>query len=466
MSRLFRRLGLMLSMALAAPLLVPSTALAQSGPAQNDRWLDIELGKSVVIAMPKGASAIAVTDPEVADYVVLGAATRIQVQGKQVGSTDLVFQFGPDAEPLTYEITVHQDLSGLVRQIDAVVDGPTPRVYPINGRIVIEGDVPDLITLEKVTQLGRLYDEEFVDLMTVRGDHQVQVEIIFSEVSRTALREVGLNLSYGNDELSVGLEGPSSSAGLDNPLGDSSGMSNPFIQSMGYPAAGLFQILGFVDDLNLAAVLSVLDDHKLTKTLARPTQVALSGQQGEMLVGGEVPVPVNNNNGRISIAFKEYGVKMVFVPTVLAGDLIDVRAYVEVSDVDFSVSSRITGIEIPGFVSRKMESHLRLEDGMTFAMSGLLSRSTTHTRSEVPLLGRIPVLGALFRYQRHEQQETELLVFVTPRLVRPMSAEEIPPLPTDAEDNNPNDLELFFLGMDHRAQSRSLKPSGEVGMER
>lgn len=142
------------------------------------------------------------------------------------------------------------------------------------------------------------------------------------------------------------------------------------------------------------------------------------------------------------------------------------RVYVEVSDIDSSTGIRVTGIEVPGFVSRKTDSHLRVESGMTVAMAGMLGESTRATYAYVPVLGQIPVIGSLFRYVQHRQNETELMIFVTPRLVRPMAQGEVPAAPGTTEDYNPNDFEFFLLGMDHRIGSRTAEPTGPVGLAR
>jgi pilus assembly protein CpaC len=233
------------------------------------------------------------------------------------------------------------------------------------------------------------------------------------------------------------------------------------------PSPEAFRVLGSVGGgVNLAAIMSVLSQNSVSKILAQPTLVALSGQQAEFLAGGEIPIPVSQFGNKVTIEFKEYGVKLVFVPTVLGESVIDMRVYVEVSDVDSTNSIRLTGIEIPSFVSRKTQSHLRLESGMTFAMAGMLNDSMRSTYARVPLLGDIPLVGSLFRYVQHRRDETELMIFVTPRLVRPMAASEVPTAPGTTEDNNPNDFELFLLGMDHRAESRKAQPTGPVGLAR
>ncbi|MEQ1504315.1 MAG: pilus assembly protein N-terminal domain-containing protein, partial [Myxococcota bacterium] len=422
--------------------------------AQEERadWLDIELGKSLVITTPRVPSAIAITDPDVAVAVTLGVANKIQVQGTSIGTTDLVVQFGPGVPPLVYEITVHRDLSDLVRRIDSIVEGEPPRVYPLGERIVVEGPVDDLDTLEQVALVSRIYDEEFVNLMSVRGDHQVQLEVMFAEVSRTAARELGLNVLYGNRSLMGALIGPVTGAvQVANPQLLDVFQSTAEPGFVGSPVVGGMNLGAYVQQINLAAVLGTLDDYKVGKVLAQPTLVSLSGQKAEFLSGGEIPIPTPQGGGggtTITIDYKEYGVQLWFIPTVLAGDVIDIQMYLEISEPDFSVATRVAGFDVPGFFARKSTNHLRLEDGMTFAVAGLLSDNVTYARVGIPGLGRLPLVGALFRTVRHVRDETEVVIYVTPRLVRPLAPGEVPAAPGPTENNNPSDFELFILGMD------------------
>ena len=458
--------------ALAAPLLVPATAAAQEAPRTT--WIDVEVGQSSIQKSSRPFARVLISDPSVAEIKLLEEG-QFQIRGLAIGSTDLWVWYRDDLEhPEVFELTIRRDLSDLITRVeDLVPEGPAPHIYPLNERIVVEGSVPDLVTLERVAAIASVYDPEFVNLMSVRGDHQVQLEVVFAEVSRSAIREMGLNFLWGNDFASGTIVNPSTT-------GDRGSVLHPDVATPGLQPAdlvnsgivytagsGAFALMGILDDpANIAAVLSVLEQHGVTKILAKPTLVALSGQQAEFLAGGEIPVPVAQTNNRITLEFKEYGVKLVFVPTVLGNDIIDVRVYVEVSEIDSSTSTRITGIEIPGFLSRKAESHLRVSDGMTFAVAGMLSESMRYTRASVPILGDIPIVGAAFSYTQHRRDETELMIFVTPRLVRPMDSSEMPPLPGTTEDNNPNDFELYWLGMDHRAGSRGAEPSGDVGLKR
>jgi pilus assembly protein CpaC len=154
------------------------------------------------------------------------------------------------------------------------------------------------------------------------------------------------------------------------------------------------------------------------------------------------------------------------VPTVLAGNVIDVRMTVEISEVDPSTGLPIAGISVPGFITRKASTHLRIESGKTFAVAGLLNENTSFYRKGLPGLGRLPILGVLFRGVRHERSETEVVIYVTPRLVRPLAAGEIPPAPGTTENNNPSDIELFLLGSAMRPGSRTVEPTGVVGLQR
>jgi pilus assembly protein CpaC len=457
---------------LAIVCAVLAAVLPASAVAQEERadWLDIELGKSLVITTPRVPSAIAITDPDVAVAVTLGVANKIQVQGTSIGTTDLVVQFGPGVPPLVYEITVHRDLSDLVRRIDSIVEGEPPRVYPLGERIVVEGPVDDLDTLEQVALVSRIYDEEFVNLMSVRGDHQVQLEVMFAEVSRVATRELGLNVLYGNRSLAGALIGPTTgNVQIANPALLDVVRSSAQQGFVGTPVVGGVSLGAYVQQINLAAVVGMLDDYKIGKILAQPTLVSLSGQKAQFLSGGEIPIPTpqgGSGGSTITINFKEYGIQLWFIPTVLAGDVIDVQMYLEISEPDYAVATRVAGFDVPGFVSRKSENHLRLENGMTFAVAGLLSENMSYSRVGIPGLGRLPLVGALFRAVRHVRDETEVVIYVTPRLVRPLAPGEVPAAPGTTENNNPSDFELFILGMDHRPNSRTANATGAVGLQR
>lgn len=450
--------------ALALPLLV-STAWAQEAKTQV---LDVGLGESTIQRESRALARVLISDPNVAELRLLEEG-QYQVRGLAVGSTDLWVWYRDDiAHPRSYRVVVNADLTDVSRRIASTVKGTPPNVYPMKDHIVVEGAVPDLETLERVVSIAKVYDKDFINLLTVQGDNQVQLRVVFAEINRTGLRELGLNVfatapgAYGT------FIGPNETTASTVVWNADNAVPNVGSGIIGSAASGAFNLSGllFSGAIDVGAILSVLEQNAIARTLAQPTLTALSGQQAEFLAGGEIPIPVAQTNQQVTIEFKEYGVKLVFVPTVLAGDVIDMRAYVEVSEIDTANATRLSGIEIPGISTRKGQSHLRLDSGMTFALAGLLSERTNSTRSQVPILGDIPILGTLFRYVRHQRAETELVIFVTPELVRPMAPGEVPPPPGTTESYNPNDFELFMLGALTRLGSRTAEPTGAYGLER
>ena len=479
-----------LKTAALATFLLASLGFNRPAAAQNTpvEWVDIEIGQSYVHRESRDIARILVSDESICELKGLRPG-QFQVRGLEVGSTDLWVWYASDPDnPVSYQITVHRDLSDLIRRIDQIVPEAPPRVYPLDERLVVEGEVPDVETLERVASVARIYDEDFVNLMTVGGDHQVQISVIFAEVSRTGMRELGFNAAVFTPDGLFGMLTPGGSMSIEpfrnapnaalvssdtrsitGSSSDRTSIAQTAMASNWYSlSTGVFSFMGMgsigVDKI-LLGMLSALEQNSLTKVLAQPTLVALSGQQAEFLAGGEVPLPIVLQDS-VGFEYKDYGIKLVFVPTVLAGDVIDLRIMTEVSEVDNSIDLQLGSVAVPGFLTRKGSSHLRIGDGMTFAMAGLLSETVRYSKASVPLLGEIPVVGTLFRYTTHAREERELMIFVTPRLVRPLAPEDVPLAPGMTEDNNPNDFELFLMGLDHRSGSRSAEPTGPIGLER
>jgi pilus assembly protein CpaC len=435
---------------------------ASDGPTSFSGKLEIEKGKSVVVETPRTPVAISLTDNTVADIVEIKGegALRWQIRGVGIGTTDIVFSYGPGRRPEVYEVVVHRDLSELILRVDQIVSGPTPRIYPLMDRIVIEGVVDDLDTLERVALVASIYDPDFVNLMSVRGDHQVQLEVIYAEITRSVDREWGFNLAtilptgqtiaLGNKALPT--------------LTPVNGLQDLLLQQQ-LPNA-FNAIVQLSTPINLAAALSLISTHNLAKVVSQPTVVSMSGQQVEFLSGGKVPILTPNQQGVLTVTYEKYGTQVRFTPTVLAGDMIDVQVGVTISEQDPGTGVSLQNALIPAFSERSISGHVRLRSGETFAIAGLLREQSSLVRKEVPGLGRIPVIGAFFRTVQHRRSETESLIYITPRLVRPLGPGEVPPPLGSTENNNPSDFMLLFMGADHRAKSRTAEPTGDIGLHR
>jgi pilus assembly protein CpaC len=307
--------------------------------------------------------------------------------------------------------------------------------------------VSDVRVPERAAEVAQLHAEKVANLIHVVGNQQVQLEVKFAEVSRNGLRQLGLNL-FAQDpggRFVGGMSAPS--LAIDNfaavPGTGTSG--RPPIP--GPAVAGGFNLFfSGLPSFPFSAVLTALESSGLAKMLAEPTLVALSGQEAKFLVGGEFPIPMASGLGTVNVQWKKFGIILNFTPTVIADGALHLKLMAEVSDVDASRSVTVGGISIPGLTSRQSETTVRLADGQSFAIAGLLSDRVRSSIQRIPFLGDLPILGMLFRSVSYQRDESELLVVVTAHLAKPVAPHDAPRMPTDNELNDPNDIQLFLFG--------------------
>ncbi|MES1207859.1 MAG: type II and III secretion system protein family protein, partial [Pseudomonadota bacterium] len=313
--------------------------------------------------------------------------------------------------------------------------------------IVLSGEVSDVRVPERAAEVAQLHSEKIANLIKVVGNQQVQLEVKFAEVSRSGLRELGINFFHqdAGGRFLGGLVNPGQTPdGFANVPGTFSGGGRPPVPVQ--PGNGFSLFFSGLPTFPFSAILNILEQSGLAKMLAEPTLVALSGQEAKFLVGGEFPIPVATSLGAVSVLWKKFGIILSFTPTVIADGALHLKLSAEVSDVDPSRSVTVGGISIPGLTSRQSETTVRLADGQSFAIAGLLSDKVQSTVNKIPLLGDLPILGALFRSVNYQRNETELLVVVTAHLAKPVAPHDAPHLPTDNELNDPNDVQLFLFG--------------------
>ncbi|MFH1130751.1 MAG: type II and III secretion system protein family protein, partial [Pseudomonadota bacterium] len=317
----------------------------------------------------------------------------------------------------------------------------------------------------RLAEVAKLHSDRLANLVEVSGNQQVQLEVRFSEVSRTGMRKMGLNFLWKDSARgNVGnLSGGGARAGefLSDPQDfhiPGTGVNG--IPLVAAPVQGDAFNLIFSTGMSafpFSAVLSILAQEGLAKMLAEPTLVALSGQDASFHAGGELPILISQQLGQVSVQYKKFGVMLKFVPTVLGERTINLKIAAEVSEPDASVGVVLSGFQIPGFKTRSADATVRLRDGQSFAIAGLLSDDIRSTVKKVPLLGEVPVLGALFRSTAFQREETELLVVVKAHLVQPLKPEEVAPLPGEDEINDPDDFTLFMLGWIDGSKKESVE---------
>ncbi len=410
------------------------------------RQIELETGKSIFIRTTYDVKRVSVGNPDVLDVVVLGK-TEIQLVAKNIGTTNLLIWDKRGRPQAALDIHVGAPHSKLESELRRILGSSEIRVDSAGNGIVLSGSVPTAIAMENALAIARavLSDEgreakKVVNLLEVRGHHQVMLEVVIAEMSRTVRREFGVNFnavfSNGNTQiigLLQGLTGPTT--------GGSGGLGfSEMINLVGH-----FTGLGALTQLSV--FLDVLDEKGMSKILAEPTLVARSGETASFLVGGEVPIPIAQGGvlGSITIEYKKFGVGVAFTPTVLGPNRIHLEVRPEVSEPDFSFGTAVEGTIVPGFITRRVSTSVELGDGQSFMIAGLLREDLVEVVGQYPILGNIPILGALFRSSLYQKRETELVIIVTPRLVKPMPSGTQHILPTDFFVE-PSALEFYLLG--------------------
>jgi len=425
----------------AAPAARPATAPAAASPSPSR--VELMVNKTTVIATRAPYSRVSVGQPDVADVTPIGP-TNLLVTAKKAGTTQIIV-WDDQERTQTFDVDVSFDLDTLGRQLRELFPNTAITTSSANGSVMLRGTVPSLQVSKQAEQIATAHSGRVLNMLEVAGGQQVVLAVKFAEVSRTATNALGVNFGFTDG---VGLGGsnaggvaPFSVVSLSQPdtlgLGVSSGSSSALF---GRAQIGGTAVYGFIQALR---------QNSLLRVLAEPNLVAMSGEEASFLAGGEFPIPVPQQGGAgagtITITYKEFGVRLKFVPVVLGDGNIRMRIEPEVSDLDFANAVSVGGFPVPGLRTRRLSTTVEVADGQSLALAGLLNDSTFTRKEQVPGLGDIPVLGALFRSTRFERRETELVVLVTPHLVAPMNPNEVPPLPGERW-RRPNSLQLFFGG--------------------
>lgn len=461
-----RGMRLLLTAATMALLVaMPMVAAAQGSRVVSSEHLDLVLGKSIVIESPVPVERASIAGPDIADVLVL-SPRQIYVSGKSIGSTNLTLWREGGGVFSVFDIRVGPDLTALKQQLHKLFpDEEYLQVTSANEHIALSGAISSAARLSRALAVAEAYaPEKVVNLLRVGGVQQVMLEVRIAEMNRDLARRIGVNLGF------MSADGDSWGATTLNdlsaivPVRDATFLPGPLstLSPWGYVPLSNNGLLRFNTDGNSWTVfVDALKEGGLVKVLAEPTLVALSGQEANFLAGGEFPYPIPQTFGTISIEFKKYGVGLSFTPTVLSENLISMRVSPEVSELDFTNAIAIQGFIIPSITTRRVSTVVELGDGQSFAIAGLIRETVRERIKKYPVLGDVPVLGALFRSSEFQKNESELIVIVTPRLVSPQANVEHV-LPTDLM-TEPSDLDFYLMGkMEGESAVRAVTaPAGQ-----
>ncbi len=383
---------------------------------------------------------LVVGDPEIADVMPL-TDQSFYIHGRKLGTTTISAYNAARALVGSIEVEVSYNTHRLQAELRRRIPGSRIDVSSINGRIVLSGSVSDSVTIEKAIEFAKQFGNEVVNSMTVSQPQQVMLEVRFIEVSRTAGRDLGIKWDVLGKTFSA-----------TTGLGGAPGPSSPFGVILGRILAN-----GATADV----VVEALEQRGLARRLAEPNLVAMSGQSASFLAGGEFPFPVQGDQGRVTVAFKKFGVSVTFLPTVLADGLINLKIEPEVSQLDTTNVVSTGTVNVPSLIVRRASTQVELRDGQSFAIAGLLQATNADALKQLPWLGDVPVLGALFRSASFEKRETELAMIVTPRLVQPAAPGTKFRSPLD--DASPaNDVDRFLLGKQETPRARDVVLGGHM----
>jgi pilus assembly protein CpaC len=454
---------------------VPSLAAEQvsdgskgAADAPAVRHLVVTLDKSRLVNVDRPFVTALPASAEIAD-IRPTTDHSLYIQGKKVGTTNISL-FDKDMRLVTVlDLEVAIDTASLQQKIREATGSRTIRVSSSSNQVVLAGLASDAVAADRAVAVAKsllvTQGSTVVNAMNVAAAQQVMLKVRFLEASRTAERDLGVNWSALNGSRTAGVV-----TGNNINITPSGTPGVSLVQASGTVAGTSAAPFGVVlaslanNGANIDLAVTALETKGLVRRLAEPDLIALSGDTARFLAGGEFPVPIAaaSSNGTVTptIEFKKFGVSLAFVPTVLSDGLINLRIAPEVSELDFSNAVTISGTTIPSLITRNAQTTVELRDGQSFAIAGLLQANGNRSISQIPWVGSVPVLGALFRSASYQNHETDLVIIITPHLVRPATPAEGLATPFDQRLPS-NDVDLFLNGqMETRKQYSDYVSSG------
>ena len=426
--------------ALCIGQVVHAQAAPSSSPSAGARYedstneLNVEVGKAVLVDCAQPIKQVAVGTGDVAEATAI-SPTEIMITGKGPGATSLII-WDIHGGRQFFNVTVRpsagltgDNLDAIRRELRTELPGQTIRVTYSNNSVFLRGTVTDLTSSARAVQIASTAGKvvNLLDVDVPKADPQILLKVRFVSVDRQKALTLGVNLF--NLGLGNALGGVSTGQ-LTPPTYSKGGSSSGSVGISGSAGQAAFSqegnIFAFFPGLNVGADIHAMESKGVVEVLAEPNLLATNGKEASFLAGGQFPYPVaqasSGGSAAISIEFKDYGIRLNFIPTITPRGTIRLQVAPEVSALDYANEVQISGFEVPGITSRKVNTEVELKDGQTFIIGGLLDKSISDTFQKIPFLGSIPIIGKLFQSEIKSKNDTELIVLVTPEVVSPLPA--------------------------------------------
>lgn len=449
--------------------LVLGTVAAQAQPLHSpSAHIEMELNKGRLISLDTPVASVFVADPDIAD-VQVKSPKLIYIFAKKPGETTLYTADASDKIVDGWRVSVSHNLTVLREAIHTYVPDARVNVSSIGDAVVIQGTVRSPEMAENVRALAvRLAgDNNVINRLSVRGPNQINLRVRIAEVQRSVIKQIGVNwdaalapgaFAFG---LGTGNQVVQQITGGTPPTQGGFAVNGQQFLERNAPAVGTGNtdsLFGGVhtNRLNANALIDALENEGLVTVLAEPNLTAISGETASFLAGGEFPIPISQNNNNVTVEFKKFGVSLAFTPTLLSDGQISLKVRPEVSQLSSNGQVQFRGFSIPAITTRRAETTVELGSGQSFAIAGLMQNNVDHDVRRLPGLGDLPIIGALFRSDAFQRNESELVILVTPYIVRPTS-ETAMSAPTDGL-TMPNDLERLKTAPLYVAKPMDDKP--------
>ena len=414
----------------------PAPAGNQAQEASEPQTLHLLVGRSLVITSPARIKRVSLADPEIAEALVV-SPTQVLVNGRKPGGVSLLVWDETD-QSQAFEVSVDIDGLGLSQKIHEVFPSENVHIDTSKDVVILSGKVSSAAVADKILEVVK-GSAKVTSMMEVPAPPtgEILLQVRFAEVDRTALLELGVNIlgtGLGKTPFSIttGQFGGVSAPAITDTFPIRAGGVQPVQGTTTQTFPNALNIFLWNPNIHLGAAIQALQNKNVFQILAEPNLLTESGKEAKFLAGGEFPYPTVQSVGSggggnaVTIQFKEFGIRLSFIPILTADGTIHLKVSPEVSTLDFSNGVIISGFSLPALSTRRVESEMNLADGQTFAIAGLVDNRVTELWSKIPGIGDIPVLGNLFKSKSFNKTKNELLVIVTPHIVKPLAPDQIP----------------------------------------